>query len=148
MTKREAIQSFLNSGTIAVAGVSRDPRKFGSNAFRELRNKGYNVIPLNPALVDFEGNKCYASVDEIPGKIDALLMVIPPAESENLLKSLKRKDIKNVWLQPGTESGSILEYCRQADMNTVSGECILMHAKPHGLHSVHRFFRTIFGKMP
>ncbi len=48
MVKLQQIQDFIASQPIAMAGVSRNPKKFGFAAFRELKEKGMDIIPVNP----------------------------------------------------------------------------------------------------
>src|SRR5205809_4537098 len=48
MADRRIIDDFLAQRRIAVAGVSRNPHKFGNVLFRELKQRGYDVLPLNP----------------------------------------------------------------------------------------------------
>ena len=88
MSKKELIQKFLSSERIAVAGVSRNNKKFGYTVFKDLKTKGYNVIPVNPNLPDIDGEVCYSSVNDISGNVSALLTVIQPSQTENLLKNI------------------------------------------------------------
>ena len=48
MVTKKQIEEFIAAEPIAMAGVSRNPRKFGFTAFRELKEKGMNIIPVNP----------------------------------------------------------------------------------------------------
>ena len=41
---------FLAQRRIALVGVSRDPRDLSRTLFRELRRRGYDVVPVNPEL--------------------------------------------------------------------------------------------------
>jgi predicted CoA-binding protein len=54
---------------IALIGASNDPSKFGNRIYRNLRTKGYNIIPINPKENKIEGDKAYASIemmDKVP----------------------------------------------------------------------------------
>jgi uncharacterized protein len=148
MSKKEIIDNFLNSGRIAVAGVSRSNKKFGNIVYTELKKKGYNVVPVNPDLPEVSGEKCYASVNDIPGDLDAVVTVIPPAGTVNLLKDIKRRDIKIVWMQSGSESEAAIDVCKSNGIDAISGECILMFTQPEGIHKFHRFINKIFKKLP
>jgi uncharacterized protein len=148
MSKKDIIESFLSFERIAVAGVSRNDKKFGSIVFRDLKKKGYEVVPVNPDLTEIDGIKCYPSVDEIPGDLHAMITVIPPEKTVQLLNNLQRKDIMIIWMQSGSESEEALGLCRKKNINYVEGECILMYAEPEGFHKFHRFINKIFGKLP
>jgi len=56
------VSRFLSLGSYAIAGVSRDPKKFGQAMFRDLRKKGMAVVPVNPAADTIDGVKCYRTV--------------------------------------------------------------------------------------
>ena len=48
MTTLKQINEFLDSQPIALVGVSRNPKKFGYAVFKELKEKGMKIIPVNP----------------------------------------------------------------------------------------------------
>lgn len=146
MTKKELIDKFLSSPRIAVAGVSRDNKKFGYIVYRDLIKKGYNVVPVNPNLSEIDGDKCYSSLEDIPGSLTTLFTVVKPEQTEVLLNNL-RSDIKTIWMQPGSESPAAISKCEDKGLDLITGECILMYAKPNGFHNVHRFFNKIFGRL-
>jgi len=50
MTTLQDIQSFLDLKRLAVVGVSRNPTDFTRVLFREFRNRGYDAVPVNPAV--------------------------------------------------------------------------------------------------
>ena len=45
---KASIDTFLSTHKIAIAGVSRDPKKFGYLVFQQLKEKGFEVYPINP----------------------------------------------------------------------------------------------------
>ncbi len=53
------IQNFINSKSIAVVGVSNSRKKFGNRLYRELKEKGYRVFPINPLREKVEGDICF-----------------------------------------------------------------------------------------
>jgi predicted CoA-binding protein len=56
MASLKQIEDFIASQPIAMAGVSRNPKKFGYMAFKELREKGLIVIPVNPSAAEILGD--------------------------------------------------------------------------------------------
>ena len=52
MTSKKIVEEFLTQKKIAVVGVSRKKTKFGNAIYKELRQKGYNVFPVNPHIND------------------------------------------------------------------------------------------------
>ena len=64
------LRPFFYPRAIAVIGVSRDLTKFGSCAFRALKDFGFSgsLYPVG-RLDEFMGEKAYSSVSDIPGDV-------------------------------------------------------------------------------
>jgi len=149
MVKREVINRFLSCSKIAVVGVSRTGKKFGNSAVRELRKKGYTVFPVNPNADEIEGEKCFGNLNQLPEKVDAALVVVPPDESVQVVKDAVFAGIKNIWLQQGSESTEAIGYCNDNGIKVVYGQCILMFAEPaEFFHRAHRWVNRFTGKLP
>ena len=100
------------SKVVAVIGASNNRQKFGNRAVRAFREQGYTVIPINPHEVEVEGLKAYASVLDVPGAIDMVSFYVPPEVGETLLGDVARKQIPEVWLNPGAESDELIARAR------------------------------------
>ena len=148
MNTRSAIDDFLNHRTLAVVGVSRSGKKFGNGASRELRKKGYQVLPVHPEAESIDGEKCYRSLAELPAQVGGLLLVVPPAETEKVVQQASAAGIRHVWMQQGAESEAAIRYCEGQGISVVSRECILMFAQPAGVHKLHHWFWRVLGKLP
>jgi len=149
MSSKTEVENFVSQKKIAVIGASRNKNKFGFMACKELNKKGYELFPVNPHAENIDGLKCFSDIEEIPVQIDAALLVVPPAISEEMVKKVAAKGIKNVWLQQGAESDSAINFCRQNNINVVHGECIIMFAEPvASFHKFHRWIWKILGKLP
>ena len=55
MTSKSTVDDFLAQRTLAVVGVSRDPKAFANGAYKELKEKGYRLLPVNPHMEAFDG---------------------------------------------------------------------------------------------
>ncbi|MDI6704562.1 MAG: CoA-binding protein, partial [bacterium] len=63
----ELIKRFLEKKNVfAVVGASRDPDKYGYQVYKDLKNAGYKVYPVNPNAEEILGNKCYPSLESLP----------------------------------------------------------------------------------
>lgn len=149
MTSKAAVEDFLAQRTLAVVGVSRAGRKFGNFAFKALKAKGYRLFPVNPHAEEIEGERCYPSLRALPEPVNAVLIVVPPTESEQVVREAALAGISRVWMQQGAESEAAIRFCQQNDMGVVHGECILMFAPPvSSFHRFHRWLWGILGKLP
>ena len=57
------------------------------------------------------------------------MIVTPPAQTEQLVRQAAQAGIRQVWLQQGSESPAVLQFCQQNGLETISGECLL-HVLP------------------
>jgi predicted CoA-binding protein len=97
---------------VAVIGASNNRQKFGNRAVRAFREQGYTVIPINPHEVEVEGLKAYGSVLDVPGPIDMVSFYVPPEVGETVISEVARKQIPEVWLNPGAESDQLIARAR------------------------------------
>jgi predicted CoA-binding protein len=93
---------------IAVIGASSNRRKFGNRAVRAYLQRGYTVVPINPHEAEVEGLKAYASVLEVPGPIDMASFYVSPDVGERIIDEVARKQIAEIWLNPGAESDALI----------------------------------------
>jgi hypothetical protein len=144
----QAVQDFIDGKRIALVGMSRGGKKFGNMAYKELKDRGYQVYPVHPEAEQIDGEKCYESLDSLPESVDGVLVVVPPERASQVMREAAQAGIRNVWLQQGADSPEVLALGEELDLNLVSKKCILMYAEPVGsVHNVHRFFVKLFGKL-
>lgn len=149
MTSKKLVGEFLSQKKIAVVGVSRKKTKFGNTIYRELKQKGYKVYPINPNINFYEGEICYPDIVSLPEKVDAVVINISPAQSGKVLGEIKETGIKKVWLQQGSESDEAVKFCEENGIDCIWKECILMFVQPSAfIHRAHRWVWGVLGKLP
>jgi hypothetical protein len=142
------VARFLSLGKYAVAGVSRDPKKFGHVMFKDLRKKGMDVVPVNPRAETIDGVNCFRTVSELPSEIKGLIFMTPKEETLAVAREAIAHGIKDLWIQQGAESKSVIAELEKENVNLIHNQCIMMFWKPSGIHSFHRFLKKIFGGVP
>lgn len=110
---------------VAVIGASSDPRKFGNRAVRAFRRQGYTVIPINPHEAQVEGLKTYSSVLDVPGPIDMATFYVPPDIGQQVMVDVAKKQIPEVWLNPGSESDELVSFARTLKVEPILACSIL-----------------------
>jgi predicted CoA-binding protein len=149
MTTQLAIQEILAQRTLALVGASRNSMKFGTAILRDLKRKGYKVLPIHPEAEIIEGERCYTDFKALPEKVAALVICVPPAQTELVLQKAAEAGITKVWMQQGSESKAAIQFCEEHEMTAVYGECILMFAEPvASFHRFHRWIWKLIGKYP
>ena len=143
-----AIDQFVAQPALALVGLSRSGKKFGNVACRELKAKGYRLYPIHPTAGTIGGVKCYKTFADLPERVDAVLVVVPPDAAIDVVREAAASGIHHVWLQQGADSPEVLSLCDALGLTVVFGECILMFTRPNGVHNVHRWLRSVFGRLP
>jgi predicted CoA-binding protein len=148
MASLNQIESFIASEPVAVVGVSRNPKKFGYTAFKELKEKGLKVIPVNPSATEILGTKSYPDVTSLPSEVGGVIILTKKEETARIVRDARAKGIKNIWIQQYSDSKEAIKELEGSDINYITGECILMFYKPHSIHKFHRAILKFFGKYP
>ncbi len=148
MTTLRQIEEFLGSEPIAMAGVSRNPKKFGFAAFRELKEKGMNIIPVNPHAEEIHGSKVYHDIKSLPDDVRALIVMTGKDQTAGVIREAREKGIRQIWVQQMAESKEALKELEGSGLNFITKECILMHYKPHSIHKFHAAIRKLFRTFP
>lgn len=145
MTTLKQIEDFITAEPVALVGVSRNPKKFGQMAFKELKEKGMNVIPVNPFSEEILGVRAYPNVDALPPEVKSIIIMTKKDQTVGVIRDAKAKGIGNIWIQQMADSKDALKELEGTGINYISGECILMHYKPHSIHKFHRAIKKFFG---
>lgn len=148
MASLRQIEEFVASTPIAMAGVSRNPKKFGQAAFRELKEKGMDIIPVNPLAEEILGVKAYKDISSLPSEVRGLIIMTRKDQTAGVVREARDKGIKNIWIQQMADSKEALKDLEGSGINYITGECILMHCKPKGIHKFHKALRKFFGLFP
>lgn len=149
MTSKKLVEEFLTQKKFAVVGVSRKKTKFGNAIYRELKQKGYEVFPVNPNMNSFEGDICYPDLFSLPEKVDAIVINVSPLQTEKVVREAKEAGISKVWLQQGSQSENVIQFCEENGIDCVSNECILMFAQPSAfIHRAHKWVWGVLNKLP
>lgn len=107
----------------AVVGATQKKYRFGYKIVKKLRDKGYNVFPVNPKLDEVAGIKCFSSIKKIDQEIDVVDLVVNPEIGLKIMKDIDELGIKYVWLQPGARSDEIREFASEKGINLIE-DCI------------------------
>ncbi len=148
MVTLKQIDEFIASEPIALVGVSRNPKKFGFSAFRELKEKGMNIIPVNPHADEIHGVKVYPDIKGLPSDTKGLIIMTQKSQTAAIAREARERGIKQIWIQQMCESQEALKELEGSDINFITGQCILMHYKPHSIHKFHGRLNKFFRRFP
>jgi predicted CoA-binding protein len=125
---QDLVNDFLSQWRFAVIGSFKNKSKYAYQILQALKNKGYEVYPVNPHLKEVEGLTCYPSIKDIPVVCDVADIVTPPKITERIVRECKENGITRVWLQPGAESKEVIKLCKESDIQVVYGLCIMLES--------------------
>ncbi len=139
------IKDFLAQKRIAMVGVGRDPQCWGRTLYDEFKKRGYDVYAVNPNTAAIDEIKCYASVRDLPVKVDGALLAVPPSVTDQVVRDVAAASIPRVWMHRGGGTGAVspaaIEFCNQNKIATVYGVCPFMFLQPQGFgHKFHYLF--------
>jgi predicted CoA-binding protein len=149
---KQAVSEFLGQRRIAVTGVSRTPQDHGANVvYKRLRERGFEVFPINPNADQVEGDTAYADLKSVPGGVDAVVIATSPAHAETTVRECVDLGIGRVWMHRGPGAGSVSEeatrYGREHGVTVIDGGCPCMFGPTADTgHKVMHFFGV--GHMP
>jgi len=148
MASLKQIEEFIASEPVAMVGVSRNPKKFGFTAFRELKEKGMNIIPVNPYASEIHQSKVYPDIKSLPDEVKSVIIMTQKSQTPGIIREAREKGIKHIWIQQMADSKEALNELQCTDINYITGLCILMFYKPHGIHKFHAALKKFFRSYP
>ncbi len=95
--------------TVAIVGASADRSKYSNKSVRAHLKQGWEVYPVNPKGGEIEGLKVYASVENVPVKLDRVSLYLPPVVGVKALPSIAAVKPDEFFVNPGAESDELVE---------------------------------------
>jgi uncharacterized protein len=112
--------------TVAVVGLSSNRMRPSYEVTEYMKSAGYRIIPVNPNEREVLGEKSYARLEEVPGKIEIVNIFRRAEEVASVVDSAIRMGAKVVWMQQGIEHEAAAEKARAAGLIVVEDSCILI----------------------
>jgi uncharacterized protein len=152
-TTVDDIRDFLAQRRIALVGLSRNPQDFSRMLFREMCQRGYDMVPVNPAAGELEGQRCFARIEEITPPVDSVLIMTAPRDTDRVVRDCAEAGVRRVWMHRGGGQGAVSKeaaaFCRQKGIRLVEGFCPFMFLPAtHFFHRAHGFILKLVGGYP
>lgn len=118
------------SHIIAVVGLSSNEQRPSYRVAKYMMEHGYTIIPVNPAESEILGQKCYASLAEIPQKVDIVDCFRKSVDIPPLAEAAIAIGAKTLWLQLEIINEAATQRASTAGLNVVQDLCIkIEHAR-------------------
>jgi predicted CoA-binding protein len=123
----DEIQQILqHARTIAVVGLSDNPLRPSHGVAAYLQSQGYRIIPVNPEIKASLGEKAYASLLDVPEKIDIVDIFRRPEFVERVVDQAIQLKVPAIWMQEEVIHEQAAQKARAAGIFVVMDRCILV----------------------
>jgi len=112
------------SRTIAVVGLSAEWHRPSYFAAKYMQEHGYRIIPVNPRYREILGEKCYASLREVPERIDLVDVFRRTADVMPIAEDAIAIGAKVLWQQLGVKNEQAAGRARAAGLEAVTDRCV------------------------
>lgn len=129
----EVIETILEATkTVAVVGLSDKTERPSHVVARYLQQRGYRIIPVNPAVREVLGEKPYRSLAEIPGGVDLVNVFRKSEHVPGIAEEAIRIGAKFFWMQEGVRSERAREMLGAAGIPVVMDRCLMKELEKRG----------------
>src|SRR5258708_40333119 len=113
------------SKTIAVVGLCSNPLSPSHGVSAYMQSHGYRIVPVNPEIDFCLGEKAYASLLDVPEKIDIVNIFRRPEYVEGVVDQAIRLKIPAIWMQEEAIHKKPPEKARNPGIFLVIDRCTL-----------------------
>jgi uncharacterized protein len=122
----DRISELLQSAkTIAVVGLTDTPTRPSYGVSHYMQSHGYRIIPVNPNIEQWEGEKAYPSLLDVPVKIDIVNVFRRPEAVSEVVEHAIQIKAPAIWMQEGVVHQKAAEKARRAGIFVIMDKCIL-----------------------
>lgn len=109
---------------IAVVGLSANEMRPSYFAAKYLQDHGYDIVPVNPNYTEILGQKCYASLEDIPGAVDMVDLFQRADQVMPFVEQAIRIKAKVIWMQLGIVNEAAAQKARAAGLDVIMDRCV------------------------
>ena len=126
LPQSDQVAALLKSAkNIAVVGLSNNPMRASHGVSAYMQSHGYHIIPVNPRIESSLGEKAYASLPDVPEKIDIVNIFRRPEFVEEVVEQAIRLKVPAIWMQEDVVHEKAAAKARTAGIFVVMDRCIL-----------------------
>ena len=91
-----------------------------------MQSRGYRIIPVNPQVDQCLGEKAYATLLDVPEKIDIVNIFRRPEFVEEVVDQVIELKVPAIWMQQDVIHEKAAAKARKAGIFVVMDRCILV----------------------
>ena len=129
-TPAEVREILTTAKTVAVVGLSDKPDRDSYRVAAYLQRAGYRIVPVNPAVAEVLGERSYASLRDVPEKVDVVDVFRRADAVPAIVEDAIAVGAGAVWMQDGIVHNEAADRARAAGLKVVMSKCMLReHAR-------------------
>ncbi len=126
-------EQLTQSKVIAVVGLSPRPERDSYDVARYLKEQGYRIIPVNPAVEEVLGEKSYPDLKSIPEPVDMVDIFRRPSAVPPVVDEALEIGAKYIWMQIGIVHEEAARKAEEAGILVVMDNCTMReHRRRYG----------------
>jgi len=132
-SENKIITILKNAQTIAVIGISKDPKKISREIASLLKSVGYKIYGINPSIKEdqLDGIEIYNSILEVPSDIDIVNIFRKSEDIPFLVDDILKVNPRVVWLQLGIRNDEAVAPLIEKGIEVIQDECIYVKYKQY-----------------
>lgn len=113
---------------IALVGATNQTGKYGNIILRNMMQKGYTMIPVNPRATTVEGLRAFHTLSEaaVEHKIGLVVFVVPPPITLEVLHEADALGLRRVWVQPGAGDQAVRDFLEAHEFAYLIDACVMV----------------------
>jgi len=121
--------------SIAMVGVSKDPKKTSTIVMKYMQDYGFKVYPVNPSAKGEKilGEEVYSSITEINKNVDIVDVFRPSREVYGIAEDAVKIGAKVLWLQLGIRDQNAKKLVEENKMEYIENKCTKMEYQKYFL---------------
>ena len=121
--------------TIAMIGVSKDPKKPSTIVMKYMQEYGFKVIPVNPRAKGEKilGEEVFEKITDIKEKVEIVDVFRPSKEVYAIAEDAVKIGAKVLWLQLGIRDEKSKELVEKNHIEYVDNKCTKMEYQKYFL---------------
>ncbi len=114
---------------IALVGASNATHKYGNIILKDLRSRGYEVLPVNSRGAVIDGMRGFRDVASIGAPVDIINVVVPPERALDVVHRTDPAHCDVIWFQPGSFDRRVVAAAEARFGTVIAGDCIMVVAR-------------------
>jgi predicted CoA-binding protein len=131
MNEPQVIADMLAAKTIAVAGLSDDPMKASHYVSAYMQAAGKRILPVNPSLENVLGERCYASLADLPERPDLVNVFRLPRAIPGIVDDMIALNFDALWTQVGIVNAEAAAKAEAYGIRVVMDHCLMVEHRLH-----------------